>query len=87
MSVSVRVRNLPELLDRVEAAGSQRQLAGRVGISATSINSLVQGKRSTVRLDTAAGIEDALGVPRGSLFVITDLDLVCPYTRDAADAA
>ncbi|WP_370944057.1 helix-turn-helix domain-containing protein [Amycolatopsis sp. cg5] len=87
MTVSVRVRSLPALIERTLAAGSQRQLADKVGISPTSINLLMQGKRSTVRLDTAAGIEDALGVPRGSLFVFTDLELVGPYTRAGADAA
>ncbi|QWF78748.1 helix-turn-helix domain-containing protein [Amycolatopsis sp. CA-230715] len=85
--VTVRVRSLAALLERTQAAGSQRQLANAVGISPTAINLLIQGKRSTVRLDTAAGIEDALGVPRGSLFVFTDLALVAPYAREGADAA
>ncbi len=87
MTVSVRVRDLPALAEQVQAAGSQRWLARQIGISPTAINLLMQGKRTTVRVDTAAGIEDALGVSRGSLFVFTDLDLVGPYARDGADAA
>ncbi|MEV7554271.1 hypothetical protein AB0N89_32045 [Amycolatopsis sp. NPDC089917] len=54
-------------------------------MSATAINLLLQGRRDTVRVDTAARVEDALGVERGTLFVFTDVDLVSPYTRrDAA---
>jgi transcriptional regulator with XRE-family HTH domain len=67
MTVSVRVRSLSALVERAMSQGSQRDLARRVGSSPTAINLLLQGKRSTVSLDLAARIEDALDVPRAGL--------------------
>ncbi|MFD6069377.1 MULTISPECIES: helix-turn-helix domain-containing protein [Amycolatopsis] len=85
MTVSVCVRSLPALVELVNTQGTQRELARKIGMSATAINLLLQGRRDTVRVDTAARVEDALGVDRGTLFVFTDVDLVSPYTRrDAA---
>ncbi|WP_158884098.1 helix-turn-helix transcriptional regulator [Amycolatopsis anabasis] len=86
MTVSVRVRDLNALVEATMAKGSQRQLARRSGLTPTSINLLMQGKRSTVTPDTAARIEDALEVERGSLFELDCPELVGPYVK-AVDAA
>lgn len=84
MTASVRVRSLQALLELAQSKGTQRDLARRVGVSPTSINLLMQGKRSTVAISTAARIEDALGVERGSYFVFEDLALVRPYAAGGA---
>lgn len=86
MTVSVRVRNRAALIEHTLAAGSQRGLAAKVGVSRTYINQLMLGKRSWVTLDTAVRIEDTLAVPRGSLFGFPDLALVAPYAREVGAA-
>jgi transcriptional regulator with XRE-family HTH domain len=80
------VRDRDALVERTLAAGSQRGLAAKVGVSRTYINQLMLSKRSWVPLHTAVRIEDTLGVPRGSLFGFPDLALVAPYAREVGAA-
>lgn len=84
MTATVRVRNLAALVTATHARGTQRDLARRVGRSPTAINNLMRGKRTVVALETAVLIEDALDVPRGSLFVADNLDIVGPYLERGA---
>ena len=63
MAVLVRVRDAPDLVERVAAAGTQTALAHRAQISKSRLNQLVRGTRITVSVAIASRLEDALGVP------------------------
>lgn len=78
-TVQVRVRSHAALVEAIAGSGTQRDLARRVGVSATAINLLVQAKRQTASVDLAGRIEDALGVPRGHLFRLDQPELLAPY--------
>lgn len=83
-TVPVRVRSLPVLVEAIAAGGTQRDLARKVGVSPTSINLLATGKRHTTSVGVAGRIEDALGVPRGSLFALDQPDVLAPYVSVGA---
>lgn len=83
MASYVRVRD-PELLQKhVRAAGTtQIDLAARVGLSPQRFSQLVTGAGPVIRAVHAAAIEDALGVPRRTLFVAEESALIRDYLDD-----
>jgi transcriptional regulator with XRE-family HTH domain len=87
MEPTVRVRCLDALVASVAACGTQRDLARKIGRSPTMISNLMRGRRSCVTLETAGRIEEAVGVPRGTLFRVDGLDLVAPYLAQREAAA
>jgi transcriptional regulator with XRE-family HTH domain len=87
MTVSVRVRNLPDLVARLSAYGMQAAVARRANISRSRLNQLVRGTRATLSVELAARVEDVLDVPRGTLFTFGDCPLVAPYAAHQRDAA
>lgn len=87
MTVYVCVRSLPGLRTSVENAnGNQADIARRAGLSKSRLNQLLSGARITVGVGTAAALEDAIGVTRGTLFGTADPDLVAPYATPPYEA-
>lgn len=87
--VYLHVRN-PEALHR--AKGSRgvtlALLAVASGLTKGYISHLMTGRRTRVDPRRASRIEDALGVPRGTLFRLTAIDseLLLPYLTTATAA-
>jgi hypothetical protein len=63
-------------------------VAAAAGCSASFLGDLCNGASRRVTAPLAARIEDAMGVPRGSLFTLqpSDAALLQPYARDACAA-
>ncbi|MDQ1718428.1 MAG: Cro/C1-type DNA-binding domain [Pseudonocardiales bacterium] len=71
-SASMRLRSRAVLADYIRLLGlSERGFARRAGLSHSTVNHLIAGRRLTCASDTALAIERALGCPPGLLFVST----------------
>jgi len=83
----MQLRSRRALADYIDLLGvSERQLARNAGLSHSTVNHLVTGRRSSCSLRTAVAIERALDCPPGLLFSPdTDADRVAMY-RLWADA-
>jgi transcriptional regulator with XRE-family HTH domain len=86
MTVYVHVRDLPALREHVAAAGPRAETARRAGMTPQRLHQLVHGDRTTVAVTTAAALEDALSVDRGTLFRFPDTALAAPYASPDAVA-
>jgi len=65
----MRLRSRRALGDYIDLLGiSERQLARNAGLSHSTVNHLVTGRRNTCSLPTAVAIERALDCPPGLLF-------------------
>ncbi|HTZ42735.1 MAG TPA: helix-turn-helix transcriptional regulator [Jatrophihabitans sp.] len=65
----MRLRSRRALGDYIDLLGiSERQLARNAGLSHSTVNHLVTGRRNTCSLSTAIAIERALDCPPGLLF-------------------
>lgn len=65
----VRLIDRAVLVELIDGSGmSERELARRCGLSHSTVNHLVTGRRDSCSAQTALGIEFALGAPPGSLF-------------------
>jgi len=92
----MQLRSRRALADYIDLLGvSERQLARNAGLSHSTVNHLVTGRRSSCSLRTAVAIERALDCPPGLLFSPdTDADRLAMYrlwadseTRPASAAA
>lgn len=79
MTALVRVRKLDDLVDRVDATGTQVDVAAAAGLSTQRLNQLYTGTHTTVEVRKARRLEQALGVPHGTLFAAVDGPLLMPY--------
>lgn len=65
----MRLRSRRALADYIDLLGiSERQLSRTAGLSHSTVNHLVTGRRDSCSLATAVAIERALGCPAGLLF-------------------
>jgi transcriptional regulator with XRE-family HTH domain len=65
----VHIRNKRVLRDYISLLGmSERELARRAGLSHSTVNHLLTGRRSTCTAGTAHAIEAALDAPGGLIF-------------------
>lgn len=89
MAMYVRVRTQAALRAAVQHAGTQAKVAERAGMSVQRLNQLVTGSAPSIRVRQAAALEDALGVARGSLFVVDNggVDMISPYLDGAETGA
>jgi transcriptional regulator with XRE-family HTH domain len=86
MTAYVRVRKLSDLVEAVDATGTQVDVAIAAGLSVQRLNQLYTGRHDTVEVRKARRLEQALGTPPGALFVAVDGDLLGPYVHaDQAD--
>lgn len=68
--VTVRLRNRLVLGAFLDNAGlSEREVARRAGLSHSTINHLMTGRRATCTTSTAAAIARVVGCPVGALFI------------------
>ena len=68
--IAMRLRNRLVLGAFVDNAGmSEREVARRAGLSHSTVNHLITGRRITCSLPTAAAIAQAVGCPIGALFI------------------
>jgi transcriptional regulator with XRE-family HTH domain len=68
-SSAVQLRSREALVICLEATGmSERELARVAGLSHSTVNHLVTGRRTSCSSTTARAIENALGCGEGSLF-------------------
>jgi DNA-binding Xre family transcriptional regulator len=77
----MQLRSRRALADYIDLLGvSERQLARSAGLSHSTVNHLVTGRRSSCSLHTAVAIERALDCPPGLLFSPdTDADRLAMY--------
>ena len=81
MTAYVRVRKVDLLVERVDATGTQVDVAAAAGLSVQRVNQLVTGAHSVVEVRKARRLETALGVPHGTLFEAVDSGLLAPYIQ------
>lgn len=72
MATYVRASDVDTLRERVEALGRHADVAFRAGLSPVRLSQVLAGASPAIPLAQAAKLEDVLGVPRGSLFVVDD---------------
>jgi len=81
----MRLRNRNLLVDRIEYAEiSEREVARRAGLSHSTVNHLLTGRRHTCSLSTALAIERVLDSAPGTLFAADSVDersLLTDYAR------
>ena len=66
----MRLRNRLVLGAFVDNAGlSEREVARRAGLSHSTVNHLMTGRRATCSISTAAAIARVVGCPIGALFL------------------
>lgn len=77
----MQLRSRRALADYIDLLGiSERQLARDAGLSHSTVNHLVTGRRGSCSLRTAVAIERALDCPPGLLFApATDADRLAMY--------
>ena len=77
----MQLRSRRALADYIDLLGvSERQLARSAGLSHSTVNHLVTGRRNSCSLHTAVAIERALDCPLGLLFSPdTDADRLAMY--------
>lgn len=77
----MQLRSRRALADYIDIVGiSERQLARSAGLSHSTVNHLVTGRRTSCSLRTAVAIERGLGCPPGLLFAPdTDADRLAMY--------
>jgi transcriptional regulator with XRE-family HTH domain len=77
----MQLRSRRALADYIDIVGlSERQVARSAGLSHSTVNHLVTGRRSSCSLRTAVAIERALDCPPGLLFSPdTDADRLAMY--------
>jgi len=77
----MQLRSRRALADYIDLLGiSERQLARSAGLSHSTVNHLVTGRRNSCSLPTAVAIERALDCPPGLLFAPdTDADRLAMY--------
>ncbi|HTZ45280.1 MAG TPA: helix-turn-helix transcriptional regulator [Jatrophihabitans sp.] len=65
----MRLRSRDVLIEFLDGAGlSERELARRAGLSHSTVNHLLTGRRRGCSLSTALAIERALDAPPGAVF-------------------
>ena len=92
MPISVRLKSQHGLRDVVAESGlSQAAIASRARISPQRLNQLLNGpsRKFGMELDSAESLEDALNVPRGSLFGLprTEYERARPYLGDSEEVS
>lgn len=76
----VHVRDVDQLRAHVRQRGtSQAYLAAQADMTPARLSQLLTGARATVSVEVACALEDALAVPRGTLFAGADPELAAPY--------
>jgi DNA-binding Xre family transcriptional regulator len=77
----MQLRSRRALADYIDLLGiSERQLARTAGLSHSTVNHLVTGRRESCSLRTAVAIERALDCPPGLLFAPdTESDRIAMY--------
>lgn len=83
----VRVRDGRALRERVESVlasvGSHADVARRAGLAPSRLSQLLSESAPVIKVQQAAGLEDVLGVPHGTYFVLhhrdEDAELVAAY--------
>ena len=83
----MQLRSRRALGDYIDLLGiSERQLARNAGLSHSTVNHLVTGRRDSCSLQTAVAIERALGCPPGLLFAPeTESDRLALYRLAMTD--
>lgn len=79
MVAYVRVRSSQELLAHVLAKGTQTEVAASAGMQLARLNAIVRGKAPVIPARRAAALEQALGVPLGTLFASEEPELMARY--------
>ncbi|MBB5154999.1 helix-turn-helix domain-containing protein [Saccharopolyspora phatthalungensis] len=82
MATYVRACDASALRKLVEATGRHADVAFRAGISPVRLSQILGGASPVIPLQQAAKLEDVLGVPHGTLFVLDDpgaSELIGPY--------
>jgi DNA-binding transcriptional regulator YdaS (Cro superfamily) len=76
----------PEKIVSGRGGRTYTEVAREAGVSVPFLNQLATGNACRVRAAHAAAIEDALGVPRGSVFALSpaDAELLAPYRAPVA---
>lgn len=90
MPVHVRVRDGQALRRRVEAVGSQADVAMRAGLSPARLSQIISGTAPRIKVQDAARLEKVLGVPPRTFFEFDgpDAELVAAYLAlDAPEPA
>lgn len=76
---SAELRGRQALVDVLAALGvAEREIARRAGLSHSTFNHLVTGRRTSCLPATAQAIETALGVNEGALFLYTPTERHIP---------
>ncbi|SFO83401.1 hypothetical protein SAMN05421810_101112 [Amycolatopsis arida] len=87
MPTYVRACNTRALRELVEATGRHADVAFRAGISPVRLSQVLNGAAPVIPLQQAAKLEDVLGVPHGTFFVLDDPaaspELIGPYLASA----
>lgn len=81
MSAYVRLCKREELVQRIDETGTQVDVAAAAGLSTQRVNQLYTGAHDVLEVRKARRLEEALGVPHGSLFTAIDAQLLAPYVR------
>jgi transcriptional regulator with XRE-family HTH domain len=81
MSAYVRVCKHDELIQRIDETGTQVDVAAAAGLSTQRINQIYTGAHAVLEVRKARRLEEALGLPHGSLFTAVDAPLLAPYMR------
>lgn len=82
MTAYVRVRKLDDLVECIDATGTQVDVAAAAALSVQRVNQLYTGAHGVIEVRKARRLEEALGVPHGLLFEAVDGGLLAPYLRD-----
>lgn len=79
MTAYVRVRKVEDLVECIDATGTQVDVAAAAGLSVQRVNQLYTGGHDIIEVRKARRLEEALGVPHGLLFTAVDAGLLAPY--------
>lgn len=83
MVMHVRVRDGRALRERVEVSGTHADVAFAAGLSPARLSQVLSGTAPVIKIQQAAKLEDILGVPHGTYFVLddptADAEFVGPY--------
>ncbi len=89
MATYVRACDASALRQLVEATGRHADVAFMAGLSQARLSQVLSGASPVIPLRQAAKLEDVLGVPRGTFFVLDDpeasAELIGPYFAHPED--
>jgi transcriptional regulator with XRE-family HTH domain len=85
MTAYVRVRKLDDLVECIDATGTQVDVAAAAGLSVQRVNQLYTGAHQIIEVRKARRLEEALGVSPGALFTAVDGPLLAPYLHADSD--